>query len=399
MAALTALSQTSRVEEATVRRPVPWHRMAWVTWRQHRAALAGVVAFLGVVSGYLWSTGLTLHRDYGAVLACRPVGSTSCFELTSGFNGIANFLSNGFILQVVPALIGAFLGAPMLARELETGTFRYAWTQGFGRWRWTMAKLVGLGGIVVVLAGAVSLVISWYFQPYFGARNLNLSLAQVPSLAPGVFTVRGPAFAAWTLAAFAIGCLAGLLIRRVVPAIVTTLAVYAALAAAAGGFIRQHYATPIATTALKSFSTAWVLSQQWLFHGRRERGRDQRGPLAFGGQRRRQGRLRPVQPRGVALPGPPRVHPGDHLPAGEPLLVVSADRDGVAARTVRAVHRRDGLAGPAQGGLTGATREARACRRGRDRHAGELAQRRVRRRRARPRPTGGARRARRRPRL
>ena len=32
----------------------------------------------------------------------------------------------------------------MLARELETGTFRYAWTQGFGRWRWTLAKLAPL---------------------------------------------------------------------------------------------------------------------------------------------------------------------------------------------------------------------------------------------------------------
>ena len=30
-------------------------------------------------------------------------------------------------------LIGAFAGAPLLARELETGTFRYAWTQGVGR--------------------------------------------------------------------------------------------------------------------------------------------------------------------------------------------------------------------------------------------------------------------------
>jgi ABC-type transport system involved in multi-copper enzyme maturation permease subunit len=46
------------------------------------------------------------------------------------------------LLQALPALIGAFVGAPVLARELETGTFRYAWTQGFGRWRWTLAKLV-----------------------------------------------------------------------------------------------------------------------------------------------------------------------------------------------------------------------------------------------------------------
>ena len=65
---------------------------------------------------------------------------------------------------------------------------------------------------------------------------------------PGLFDLRGVAFAAWTLAAFAIGGLAGLLIRRVVPAIAATLAAYAGLAFAAGGFLRQHYLAPLVTS-------------------------------------------------------------------------------------------------------------------------------------------------------
>ncbi len=44
------------------------------------------------------------------------------------------------------------------------------------------------------------------------------------------FGLREVTFPAWTLAAFAIGVLAGMLIRRVVPAIVATLVVYAGLA-------------------------------------------------------------------------------------------------------------------------------------------------------------------------
>ena len=63
-----------------------------------------------------------------------------------------------------------------------------------------------------------------------------------------LFDLRGVAFAAWTLAAFAIGVLAGMLIRRVVPAIVATLAVYAGLALATGLFLRQHYLTPLVTS-------------------------------------------------------------------------------------------------------------------------------------------------------
>ncbi len=67
------------------------------------------------------------------------------YALVNAFNGKDSLLASGYPLQVMPALIGAFIGAPVLAREFETGTFRYAWTQGFGRWRWTLAKLVGLG--------------------------------------------------------------------------------------------------------------------------------------------------------------------------------------------------------------------------------------------------------------
>ena len=139
------------------------------------------------------------------------------------------------MLQAVPALIGAFVGAPVLARELETGTFRYAWTQGFGRWRWTLAKLVALAVVVAAAAGALSVLFSWYYQPYFAAGNQSLSLSESIRSLPACSTCAGSAFAAWTLAAFAIGGLAGMLIRRVVPAIVATLVVYTGLAFAAGG--------------------------------------------------------------------------------------------------------------------------------------------------------------------
>ena len=156
-----------------------------------------------------------------------------------------DFLANGCsVLQAVPALIGAFVGAPVLARELETGTFRYAWTQGFGRWRWTLAKLVALAVAVTAAAGAFSVLVSWYYQPYFATATGPVPY-RVSPLAPGLFDLRGVAFAAWTLAAFAIGALAGMLIRRVVPAIVATLAAYTGLAFAAGACLRQHYLTPL----------------------------------------------------------------------------------------------------------------------------------------------------------
>jgi hypothetical protein len=157
----------------------------------------------------------------------------------------------------------------VLARELESGTFRFAWTQGFGRRRWTLAKVVTLGVVVTAMAGAISVLFSWYYQPYFPAASAplyvskGLPIAASSPFAAGLFDLRGVTFAAWTLAAFAIAVLAGVLSRRVVPAIVATLAAYTGLVFAVGGLLRQRYVAPLVTSRLNIPDSAWVITQQW----------------------------------------------------------------------------------------------------------------------------------------
>ena len=179
---MTTLTVPASLEEDASLRPVPWRRMAWVTWRQHRIALAGVAAFLGALAVWLWIAGTSLRHAYAAATACH-LASPTCADLITTFNNMNQVLIGGYVLQAVPALIGAFAGAPLLARELETGTFRYAWTQGFGRWRWTLAKLVPLAAAVAAAAGAISVLFSWYYQPYFATGNQALSLSEAPTLA------------------------------------------------------------------------------------------------------------------------------------------------------------------------------------------------------------------------
>jgi hypothetical protein len=260
---MTALTTPARPRESAGARAVPWRRMAWVIWRQHRIALTGAAMFLGGWALYLWLTGLQVHHAYAAATACHPASSLACGEMISNFNNTYGARAEviAALLQVVPALIGAFVGAPVLARELETGTFRYVWTLAFGRTRWTLAKLIPLAIAVAAGAGAFSLLLSWYYAPFFADGNQT-------SLAPTVFDLRGITFAAWTLATFAIGALAGMLIRRVVPAIVATLAAYAGLAAATGLYLRQHYLTALVTTKLNLPATAWILSVWWTKGGR-----------------------------------------------------------------------------------------------------------------------------------
>jgi hypothetical protein len=126
-------------------------------------------------------------------------------------------------MNLTPVLLGAFAGAPVLARELETGTFRYAWTQGIGRERWTIAKLALLAVVVVAVTAAFSELFSWFFAPFIPQEDLTVYTATV-------FGSRPVAFAAWTLAAFTMSAFFGMLLRRIIPAMAVTLGVYLGLA-------------------------------------------------------------------------------------------------------------------------------------------------------------------------
>ena len=269
---MTAMVAGARLDRNASRRPVPWRRMVWVTWRQHRLAFAGLAAVFGVAAVYLLAAGLQMHDAYSAVTACRPTGSSFCQQIADNFQntyepGVA---ATAIVLQVLPALVGAFIGAPLLAREFETGTFRYAWTQGFGRTRWTVAKLGLLAVAVTVVAGAFSALVSWYIQPITADVNHSNPLDPMD---PTIFDLLGVALAAWTLAAFAIGALAGVLIRRVVPAMFATLAASAGLAFVTEAFLRQRYVEPMTTptthlSARLEGIHGWVLGWEWVQGGK-----------------------------------------------------------------------------------------------------------------------------------
>ena len=83
-----------------------------------------MVVFLGALGVWLWIAGLQLHHAYAAAAACHPSSSATCQNLIATFQSTNVILKGGFVLQPLPALIGAFVGPLVLARELETGTFR-----------------------------------------------------------------------------------------------------------------------------------------------------------------------------------------------------------------------------------------------------------------------------------
>lgn len=160
---------------------------------------------------------------------------------------------NGVRVAVLaaPVLVALFAGPPVVARELENSTFRYAWTQGIGRVRWTAATLTILGSVLTIAALAIGQLFTWFFAPFLRTQELTV-------LAPAVFDTRGVVYAAWTLTAFCLGAFLGTLMRRVLPAMAATLGVFPALGALAWFYLRPYY--PVSTFwPMQLFETSWLL--------------------------------------------------------------------------------------------------------------------------------------------
>ena len=244
-------------------RPVPWQQMLWVTWRQHRALLiSGGVMFVVMVAAML-AIGGRIHQDYGALMSCRPVASGACQGQSNFFNTKMWHLAQvvRVAVQALPVLLAMFAGPPVLARELENSTFRYAWTQGIGRVRWTVLKIVLLGAVVVVAALLISQLFEWFIGPYQSPQVLTVygwgHGAAVDNWS--VFSITGVSYAAWTLTALCLGAFFGMLVRRILPAMAITVAAWVALALLTAFFLRDHY--PVTTYWPRQiFEAAWLLA-------------------------------------------------------------------------------------------------------------------------------------------
>jgi hypothetical protein len=177
--------------------------MTWLAWRQARAqALAAAVATAAHAAV------LDATRSH---VAATPEGELSTFY--------KQLQLLGTVLIGMPAAIGAFWGAPLLARELELGTHRLAWTQGVTRRRWLGTRLSVLAVLAIALTAVFAALFTWWSLP-FDAHGNRIGTAN--------FGQRGIAPVAYALFALALGALAGTVIRRTLPAMaVTSVAFFA----------------------------------------------------------------------------------------------------------------------------------------------------------------------------
>jgi ABC-type transport system involved in multi-copper enzyme maturation permease subunit len=220
--------------------------MTWLAYRQFRAqaALAALTTIAVVIL-------LVATRQ---AIASDP-SNLSTFQQSVRLLGTA--------LVGIPALLGAFWGAPLVAREFEAGTHLLAWTQSVTRTRWLATKL-GLTGIVAIAATAVfSAVLTWWSGPLDRIGN---------RIGTANFGQRGIVPIGYTLFAITLGTLLGTVLKRTLPAMAATLGSFFIIRFVVQLAIRPHLFNPVSlagptrafgsTDSTSPTSGAWILSSK-----------------------------------------------------------------------------------------------------------------------------------------
>ena len=231
--------------------------MTWLVWRQHRVQVYLGAALLAAFAILIVVTGIQVGNQYHAAQAACAAGH-GCRQLGGLFLGSH---AVGFLIISTlgaPALVGLFVGAPLVAAEAEAGTTQFAWMQSITRKRWLTVKIGWMLLAAAVWGGVISALVTWWEGPN-NALQLNM-------FDPGRFDIMGTVPVAYSLFAVALGIAAGTLLRRTLPAIAVTLAGFIAVRALIALLLRPHYMSAVTvfykvTSGFTPAGSYWQLAQ------------------------------------------------------------------------------------------------------------------------------------------
>jgi hypothetical protein len=205
-----------------------------LTFQMHRFELIAISLFtvvLVVAANYV--AGQLDAVGYGpCATAASP--SANCEVLGQRFYSIDSSQASPIIalIAILPYAAGLFLGAPIVARELERGTTRLAWSLEPSRVRWYLARTLPVLVVVVLLAFAAGVAA----DRLYAARWPGVDVAN----AFDGYGYRGGLIAvqALVIAAGALGL--GAVTGRVLPTIILAL-IIGALGIAAVGKVHERF--------------------------------------------------------------------------------------------------------------------------------------------------------------
>lgn len=231
--------------------------MTWVIWRQYRGTAAIAGAILAAFAVLFLITGLQEAAKWHAALAnCAKNGACGGLSQAASPGGPVYTLT--ILTLAVPLLFGMFWGGPAVARERETATVQFAWTQSVTRWRWLSVKTGWLLLAGAVFGGAVAGIVTWWYAP--------LNAFNQSQFTQGNFDIQGIVPIGYAVFAVALGITAGALIGRSLPAIAVTSGVFLAVRLAVTYWVRVHYMPAVTTiySVTRNFTPKgayWLLAQ------------------------------------------------------------------------------------------------------------------------------------------
>lgn len=204
--------------------------------RLQRFELVSMAALVAILSAAVVGlAGVLDATRYG--VACDPLAidtPPACAAMGEAFHGIQAVWEPPLrgLLIAVPMVAAGVLGVPLVARELERGTARLAWSLVPSRARWFVSRLLPVLAAVAVaglVAGIALDRLAGGLEPWTDpARSFD------------GFGSRGIVFAARVVFVFAIAVAAGALIGRSLPALIVA-AVIAVVAIAGGTLVHGKW--------------------------------------------------------------------------------------------------------------------------------------------------------------
>lgn len=220
---------TTGVVPVAKRAGVGWGDLAWLTWRQHRWAIAGLVAGAAAVVAL-------------ALVLVWRVDATGDMQ---GLFGRWRFISLGSVVMLAPIATGlaiaVFWAAPVLAREYEQRTHLVVWSQDITPTRWLTGKVVLLGVPAVAVAVGVGLA----SRALVDSINATSDRPVFELFAMPAFEAVPLVQTAYAAFGFALGLAFSAVTRRTVLSMGLTLGAFIGVRVVVAGLWRPNFQTPL----------------------------------------------------------------------------------------------------------------------------------------------------------
>lgn len=243
--------------------------MIWLAWRQLRASVLAVALALVALFILLWVSGSQLLHVYDTVIV-RCGTPMNCGLPGAHFEALGHLgHAYSILVLVAPVLVGVFWGAPLVARELESETYRLAWTQSVTRLRWIVVRLAMTAAVVVVVMGLLSTAVTWWESPLDRFNGSGFSTFEMRNVVP----------VAYAALEVTLGGLLGAMMRRTLAAMAATIVAFAGVRYLVAQYVRPNLLAPLtASRPLRATLTstgagftisppapgAWVISDQYV---------------------------------------------------------------------------------------------------------------------------------------